>query len=493
MAGRGLFPKFAPDGKSIVYVEDPNWAPGGLRRMFAVPSNGGTPEPFVPGWGVIRPPAAVGPIFSPDGSLVLFPGARFAPPSSVDWWVAPLDGSEPWSSKFLDGVSGVDVVEFPVIWLPGRLLYLSGSTIEGINLRSANITSDGSMSGPSRALTAGPGMTWQPTISNEGQILLSRFSWVVHLWEATLNPETGQPVELPRRITGDTSPKFGFSLTHNGDVLAYSTYAGSPGERRTEIHLRSRSDGEESVPISLGEQNINLFPRLNSDGSLLAWRSFREGGSTALVTPTLNPASRQVCEGGTIVDFFADGQHLLVDWGRRVSRMDIETGEDATIFELEERALLDSDLSSDDLWIAIQVGEPDGSVTIQAVPLGGLSTLPDSWIEIARGEPWVGAPRWSADGQTLYYLADRDDFTCVWGQRLDRSTKTPVGEPFAVVHAHSSRMRMLPFHRRVWSLAVGGDRLVFNAGETEGDVYTAMLESTFERWNVRTFGSSGIP
>jgi hypothetical protein len=28
----------------------------------------------------------------------------------------------------------------------------------------------------------------------------------------------------------------------------------------------------------------------------------------------------------------------------------------------------------------------------------------------------------------------------------------------------------------MWTLEVGGDRLVFNAGELTGDVYTAMLE-----------------
>jgi hypothetical protein len=28
----------------------------------------------------------------------------------------------------------------------------------------------------------------------------------------------------------------------------------------------------------------------------------------------------------------------------------------------------------------------------------------------------------------------------------------------------------------MWTLEVGGDRLVFNAGEMTGDVYTAMLE-----------------
>ena len=55
-------------------------------------------------------------------------------------------------------------------------------------------------------------------------------------------------------------------------------------------------------------------------------------------------------------------------------------------------------------------------------------------------------------------------------------TKEPVGEPFAVAHAHTSSMKMMPINRSMWSLEVGTGRLVFNAAEMTGDVYTALLE-----------------
>jgi hypothetical protein len=37
-------------------------------------------------------------------------------------------------------------------------------------------------------------------------------------------------------------------------------------------------------------------------------------------------------------------------------------------------------------------------------------------------------------------------------------------------------MARMPFAKHMWNLEVGGDRLVFNAGEVTGDVYTAMLD-----------------
>ena len=37
-------------------------------------------------------------------------------------------------------------------------------------------------------------------------------------------------------------------------------------------------------------------------------------------------------------------------------------------------------------------------------------------------------------------------------------------------------MKLLPIARSMWSLDAGGDRLVFNASKTTGDIYTAELE-----------------
>ena len=51
-----------------------------------------------------------------------------------------------------------------------------------------------------------------------------------------------------------------------------------------------------------------------------------------------------------------------------------------------------------------------------------------------------------------------------------------VDEPFAVVHAHLSSMEMVAPTRGMWTLEVASGRLVFNASEMTGDVYTAMLE-----------------
>jgi Tol biopolymer transport system component len=329
--------------------------------------------------------------------------------------VAPVEGGEPWSSGAVENLPRLDIVQFPSVWLPGRLLFIAGTTVEGMNLYRAGISDEGKISGPAEPLTAGPGMSWLPTVSRSGRIALSRFYWIVHLWEVTLDPGTGQPSGPPRRITHEATPKFSFSLTRDGNLLAYSTYAGSPDSRRAEIRLQDRASGQENVPVSLSVETTSLHPRLSSDGSLLSWRYRTDGRWITYVAPTKEPVGRELCEGCVMVDFFSDGSEALVDWGRRLSRLRIADGKETPLLEVEEgRALLDTDLSWDDRWLAIQTGEPDGKVAISVVPLRESPISTEDWVEIAGRNTWVGAPRWSPDGKTLYYLSDRDDFTCVW-------------------------------------------------------------------------------
>jgi hypothetical protein len=478
VAGPGIFPRFSPDGTTIVFAEDPQWAPTPLRRIFMVPANGGIVEPFLPGWGVFRPPASIGPVFSPDGRRVLLYGAPIDDPRRRDWWVAPTDGGEPWSSEVGDEVLGLDVMVAPAVWLPGRLLVVAGTTIEGLNLYRIGITDEGLITGTPTPLTAGPGMTWCPSVADNGRIALTRFYWVIHLWEVALDPRTGGAVGPPRRITDDAAPKFSFSLTRAGDRLAYSAYAGPRGDRRAQIVLQDRTTDRSSVLVTLTEEQVSTsaYPRLSADGSMLSWATWSDGQRVSWVAPLVDPMGRELCRGCSVVDFFNNGRDVLVTRGRTLYRRTLADGDENLVLEPDEGVLLDTDLSPDERWLAVHMGEPDGTVTISVVPFDRSNAEPDSWIEISAGPRWSGAPRWSADGSVLYFLSERDDFICVWGQRLDPDSKIPIGEPFAVVHAHTSSLQNLSMARFMWTLEVGGDRLVFNAGEMTGDVYTAMLD-----------------
>jgi Tol biopolymer transport system component/predicted Ser/Thr protein kinase len=476
IAPDGLFARFSPDGVQVAYAERRDFAPHGLFRMFQVPVEGGVPEPLVPGFGVWTPPGSTGPIWSPDGRLILFDGAPLDDPRRGDWWVAPAAGGEPRSSGAMEALPRMDIVQVPALWLPrGRLLFLAGTTIEGVNLYQARVSEEGEITGPPESLTAGPGMTWFPSASRDGRLALSRFQWVIHLWEVPLDPTSGGPAGPPRRITDDAAPKFSFWLTRDGNRLVYSAFAGSPDNRRGEVRLQDRVSGEETVAVSMATTSTWVNTRISPDGTLLTLGRRVDGQWVTMVRAVGESAGRELCRDCAALAFFSDGEEVLVARGRRLTRFDLGGGGEQTVLEVEGATLLDADLSWDDAWLVVRTGEPEGRVVLYVLPLRDPPVPPAEWVEIAGRDEWVGPPRWSPDGRLVYYLSDRDDFACVWARRLDPATRRPVGEPFAVAHAHDSSMKMLPVQRGVWSLAVGADRLVFNAAEATGDVYTATL------------------
>jgi Tol biopolymer transport system component/predicted Ser/Thr protein kinase len=479
IASGGTFPHFSPDGTRILYVETPERARVGLMRMFLVPADGGVPRPFLPAFGAAAPPGSVGPVWSPDGRFVLFKGAPFGEPGRLDWWVAPVDGGDPVSSGALQELPRIDVVQLPCAWLPGRVLFLAGTTFEGVNLYSASITPEGRITGPMRALTAGPGLTWTPSVSRDGRIALSRFQWVIRLWEVPIDPASGRALGEPRQVPSGAAPSLSMFLTRDGSRLAYSAASGSRDRRRSEIHLQDLASGEETVPVSLPANLLSLRPRLSADATMLSWTQIADGRRVTLVAPAAEPTrAREVCEDCAVLGFFSDGSEVLVleDSGG-LDRRPLEGGSPIPVAEFDDAAILDADLSWDDRWVALATRESEGRSVVRLVPLRDGGADPAEGTEWDEGDAWVGCPRWSPDGRFLFYLSDRDDFICVWARPLDPVTKRPAGEPTPVVHAHHARMNLSVPTKTHWSLTVGRDRLVFNAAEMTGEVYTAQLEA----------------
>jgi len=81
--------------------------------------------------------------------------------------------------------------------------------------------------------------------------------------------------------------------------------------------------------------------------------------------------------------------------------------------------------------------------------------------------------RWSPDGRLIYYVSDRDNYRCLWAQRLAETTRQPVGAPFAVFHFHRARHSLLNMDLSLLQFSVAPDRVVFSMGERTGNVWFA--------------------
>ena len=467
LTAKGTFPKVSPDGKSVAYLERAAYAPGWLVKIFVVSLDGGSPRQVAPDYGSYDMPGAVGVAWSPDSRRLLFKGAPLAAPDKVDWWVAPVDGGPVVSSGAALRIPKTDIVQTPSAWLDGSVLFIAGTTLEGLNLYRACITPEGIVSAPVDALTSGPGMTMEASVSSTGLVSYSRFHWIVNLWSVGLDGASGRADGPPTRLTSGAEPKVGFSLSRDGSRLAFSSYSGSPKARRSEIRLRAMDTGRETVPVEGPTRLLNSLPRLSRDGSRMAWVDQVEG-KVASLWGVPGEAGREICRGCSVASFTRDGSRVLVrQAGKRVSLVSLDGGGETLLFDVAAGAIVDADLSPDDRWVALHLGRPDrtAEIVVRAAEGTGSREIP-----VAKADSWLGAPRWSEDGRFLYYLSQRDGNLCVWAQALDAATKEPAGEPFAVVHAHGDPLR-LNGPRGFFSLSVGRGRLVLNAVEGRGDVY----------------------
>jgi hypothetical protein len=106
------------------------------------------------------------------------------------------------------------------------------------------------------------------------------------------------------------------------------------------------------------------------------------------------------------------------------------------------------------------------------VPADARNTLtPDGWIRITGDNTQDGKPRWSPDGNLIYFISARDGFYCLWAQRLDPQTKKPVGPAFVVFHMHGIRNSMNEIPTQYVSISVGQGKVAMPLADVKGNVW----------------------
>jgi predicted Ser/Thr protein kinase len=470
LADRGRLPRFSPDGSQVSFLRDVGYTPTGLLPMYLVSAEGGSPRPFQPDFGVPDLPGSAGPIWSPDGRHILFKGRSLEAPASADWWVAPVAGG-PAVATGAAAVLHNDAVLVPCAWLGSHVLFAMGTTLEGVNLYRVRIDADFRVTGPPEPLTSGLGITHLASVSADGHVVLPRWSGLAQIW--SLDPEKIGDATTPQQLTHDAATKYMFSLDRAGDRLAYTAMVGSAEQHGLELRVRDLRTGEESPTMRLASSAIWQAPRLSPDGAFLAWSSVDHGQSVTRVTRIGEQGGEELCRDCVLLGFPSEG-HVLLGAGPRVYLRGLSDGTERSLVTVESGDLLNADLSWDGRWLATLVGRPDGTWAIEVAPVGEGVPHEAGGVEIWRSGDWLTSPRWSPDGDRLYYMAVHDGFFCVFVQALDPASKKPRGEPFAVFHAHRNPWRMMA-PRWLYGVAVSRRRLVFGGVEMTGNILVAKL------------------
>ena len=162
-----------------------------------------------------------------------------------------------------------------------------------------------------------------------------------------------------------------------------------------------------------------------------------------------------------------------------IHSINVETpGKTTRVLHHPKYQLWPESFTPDGRWITF-VAAPRASSRLTQVFVapyrgGGLIEEKD-WIEITDGSSGDAWPRFSPDGNRMYFVSDRDGFHCIWTQRLDPQTKKPVpGGLREVRHFHSARLSM-NIRRDLGGLSVARDKIVFSLAERTGNIWMAEL------------------
>lgn len=488
--GGGIFVVSAQGGRErrlSTFGYEPRWSPDAARILFwdsvdtyIVGLDGAAPSKIAT--DVLA--SLVGRFrldWHPDGRRISVYGTHAVHGQS--FWTIPLHGGTAIRSRIAAAVAkrieaaGVRLGRF--VWGPrGDVLYFEGQSEETENLWRIKVNA-GTLEwvgGPDR-LTTGSSRESGLALSPDGKRLAfgSRVESTV-VWSMPFDPVAGRIKGAGEPITPDGANAEILDMSPDGRQLAYRV----EGRNRHELWIRSLDRGADRLR-TVEDAAAIIQPRWSRDGTQLAYlrRPSNRTHDAAIVLLTADdnggervlPASRSP---EMVYDWSADGGSLLVRCRPdRVQWAICRLPNAAASGPAPEMRVIASDArqnlyaaknSPNGRWISF-IARPDITrSTVFISPSAG-----GTWIRMTEGRYFEDKPRWSPDGQALYFLSNRTGFWNLWGRRFEPETGRPVGEPFQVSQFDTSAQMI----RNVADLqiAITGERLILPITQTSGVIW----------------------
>lgn len=489
IADRGILPRFSPDGQWISYLILPASLELGQYKICLVSPKGGEPRQILKDFNFGFIPHGAWPVWSPDSKNLLFRGrlsdevspdgrnylAR-APQGqgakTADWWVAPVDGTTPVRTHAIENLGLKTIVQFPAAWAGDAVYYVSGTTIEGVNLLRAPIDPrTRAITGPAEAITTGAGMKLYPTVMSDGRVFYTDMRVAMNAWSVAARPDEGLATGKPEKLSRDLMQNFNPTISRDGAKAAYSAFGGAQ-MAKVEVRVKDLRTGEETK-IPLQGITVSQFPRLSPDGSFLAYIDVIEGKRKAVLVAPGAVIGKELCEDCDVFGFSPDNEFALVRARpNELEAMHLGTGQRSVVLSSPKDIIEDACLSPDGKWLAWLAGEPDGRAAVRISPVGGSGGNPAAPITVAEADYYLGSPAWSPNGRRLYYLSEKNGRCSLFVRELDPRTKNPVGDEREVFSSVESRL-MLNFPKGNGTIGVAKDRIVFEATAMIGNIYLA--------------------
>lgn len=480
LARGGYRPRFSPDGETIAYWKgERTFLAAGI---FLVKSSGGAPTQLHGEFSY-----ASYPVWSPDGKYVLFVGSKgranswMAQTDEWDWWVAPVSGGAAIRTGAYRALKAQNIVPphtgwghrlvIPYYWTASGAIIFSGRNGDETNIWKVPISNRSwRITGPAEQITFGVGRQDYPSRDSAGSLVFSALTQKSDIWALPADINRAVPQGSPVQLTDDATSYRDPVVSQDGSRVAFlANRAGN-----FDVWLRDLKSGGER-PITASRQSEDSIA-LSADGSLVAFGYYLPPPKEPVfVTSLTETRQRELCaDCGEPRAWLPDLSALIcqhITATESILRLVGMNGQAKTILKSTQTAFFSPSITSDGHWLALVLRKPPTEHKIVAVPFrNGVASPESEWVTISDGGYWVDKPRWSPDGNVIYYVSDQDGFVCIWARHLHPLTKKPIGDAVPMGHFHRRRNSLGTVYG--FELSVAKDKLVFNVGENSGEIWS---------------------
>jgi Tol biopolymer transport system component/tRNA A-37 threonylcarbamoyl transferase component Bud32 len=463
LAAGGYRPKYSPDGKWIAYwsAAEPATFRSPRGAVFVIPAGGGAPnrqaQEFID---------AKMPVWT---STLLFLGQR-RDEKAIHWWTTSL-GGEP-ERVFFERER--DAREFRFAGMSPEDYSLHRGIVTFSRFLGATVTIwqvkfDGrtGLLGTPWQVAIGTSHSTAPAVSAQGWLVAHIGTINNGIWALPAATEEGRATGNLISLTPDDAEvaQFDPAISPDGRLLSFIRHSAGP------VHqvVRDLATQREWVsPADLGEKAKLL--RSAAGPAFVRFDDRLEGSQVFLVRDS---RSERIFNGiGVPTDIAPDGRLLLAESRTSPTSIVVHTRDGRPgqpVLEHPEWSLVQARLSPGRRWVAFAARDGRES-RLYVAPFRNRRPVPRvEWISLG---PAPGShPAWSPGGRWLYFLSERDRFTCVWGQRMDPNTGAPVGIPSPIQHFHHFRFGFDAGPSRALGLSVARDKIVFGLTRLSGGLW----------------------
>ncbi|HUS06561.1 MAG TPA: protein kinase [Bryobacteraceae bacterium] len=501
--GLEINPQFSPDGTSLYYLtgdasihEIPalggpsrklvenagpfsvssrgeiafvRYAPGTRSGpVVIVGASGGAPEAWQPSCKALTRPG-----WSPDGTRLFLWGD--CGEKLRGWMQGPRQGGVVKLELAMHGFSppGAAPSAFRLTRGGQGVLFPAGNRGE-FHLMKSDLKS-----APVPLAGGGDAQMW-PTVSVDGTVVFTQTESSNTVKSIAIDkaglPSRGDPQNQAAAIGH-------FAVSRNGKTLVYGRLT---GQTAGELVVRNLETGVENVFAShqlLGVHFGSLWPQASPDGKQLFYRVVgAEGGHYLLHTDTgevRRIANMKEFQLGS--DWSADGKRVVGECpppDYSLCEIDVSSAKVRRLAVAKNEQLLYPSWSWDQRTLVFMRRSAPGATAIWMAPVrpDGTAAQERDWIEVAPPASDNARPRFSSDGQMVYYVTLRAGQRMLVAQRLDKQTHRPTGEPVPLVRT-TVEIPAVSGGAGPYPLIVATrDRVYYSTIGIRGNLWTTKLE-----------------